>query len=92
MLHFLWIALIGFAAGLIARALHPGKDNLGLIMTGVLGVAGSFAATYLGQVLGLYKEGENAGFIMSVIGAVVLLVVYGLVAKKKDGDGGGTSS
>ncbi len=92
MLHFLWIALIGFAAGLIARALHPGKDNLGFIMTGVLGVAGSFAATYLGQVLGLYKEGENAGFIMSVIGAVVLLVVYGLVAKKKEGDGGGASN
>lgn len=92
MLHFLWIALIGFTAGLIARALHPGKDNLGLIMTSVLGIAGSFAATYLGQLIGLYKQGENAGFIMSVIGAVVLLLIYGFVAKKKDGDGGGTST
>ncbi len=96
MLHFLWIALIGFAAGFIARALHPGKDNLGFIMTAVLGVAGSFGATYLGQILGLYKQGENAGFIMSVIGAVVLLVIYGFVAKKKDGgdgsSGGGTSN
>ena len=90
MLHFLWIALIGFAAGLLARALHPGKDNLGFIMTAVLGIAGSFGATYLGQLLGLYKHGENAGFIMSVIGAVVLLVIYGFVAKKKDGGAGGT--
>ncbi len=88
MLHLLWIAIIGFVAGLLARALHPGKDNLGFIMTAVLGIAGSFAATYLGQFMGLYKEGENAGFIMSVIGAVVLLVIYGLVAKKKDGGDG----
>ena len=92
MLHFLWIALIGLAAGLIARALHPGKDSLGFIMTAVLGVAGSFAATFLGQFMGLYKQGENAGFIMSVIGAIILLVIYGLVVKKKVGDGGGSST
>ncbi len=92
MLHFLWIALIGLAAGLIARALHPGKDSMGFIMTAVLGVAGSFAATYLGQFIGLYKQGENAGFMMSVIGAIILLVIYGLVVKKKDGDGSGSSS
>ena len=92
MLHFLWIALIGLAAGLIARALHPGKDSMGFIMTAVLGVAGSFAATYLGQFIGLYKQGENAGFMMSVIGAIILLVIYGLVVKKKDGDGNGSSS
>jgi uncharacterized membrane protein YeaQ/YmgE (transglycosylase-associated protein family) len=95
MLHFIWIALIGFAAGLLARALHPGKDSMGFIMTAVLGVAGSFAATYLGQFMGLYKQGENASFIMSVIGAVILLVIYGLVTRKKDGDGGsggGTST
>ena len=85
MLHYLWIALIGFAAGLIARALHPGKDNLGFIMTAILGVVGSLAATFLGQTLGWYQPGENAGFIMSVIGAIVLLVIYGLVAQKKDG-------
>ena len=82
MLHYLWIALIGLFAGLIARALHPGKDNLGLIMTAVLGIAGSFAATYLGQLAGWYKAGENAGFLMSVLGAIVLLVIYGLIARK----------
>lgn len=92
MLHYLWIALIGFAAGLIARALHPGKDNLGFIMTAVLGVAGSFGATFLGQALGWYKEGENAGFLMSILGAVVLLAIYALVTRKKDGGGGDGSS
>ncbi len=92
MMHFIWIALVGFVAGLIARALHPGKDSMGFIMTAVLGVAGAYAATFLGQVIGLYKQGENAGFIMSVIGATVLLVIYGLVAKKKDGGGGDNNS
>lgn len=92
MLHYLWIALIGFVAGLIARALHPGKDNLGFIMTAVLGVAGSFGATFLGQALGWYKPGENAGFIMSVLGAVVLLALYALITRKKDGGGDGGSS
>jgi uncharacterized membrane protein YeaQ/YmgE (transglycosylase-associated protein family) len=91
-MEYVWTALIGFVAGLVARALHPGKDDLGIIMTVVLGIAGSFAATYLGQLVGWYKQGENAGFLMSVIGAVILLVIYGLVAKKKDGAGSGTST
>lgn len=88
MMHYLYIALIGLVIGFIARALHPGKDNIGFIMTAVLGIAGSFAATFLGQALGLYKQGENAGFILSVIGAIILLMIYGFVVKKKDGDGG----
>jgi uncharacterized membrane protein YeaQ/YmgE (transglycosylase-associated protein family) len=93
LMDYLWTALIGLVVGFVARALHPGKDNLGLIMTAILGIAGSFAATFLGQALGLYKQGQNAGFIMSVIGAVILLVIYGLVAKKKDAGGpGGTST
>ena len=92
MLHYLWIALIGLIIGFIARALHPGKDNIGFFMTAVLGIAGSFGATFLGQAIGWYKEGENAGFIMSVIGAIVLLVIYGFVAKKKLGDDGSTST
>jgi len=92
MLHYLWIALIGFAAGLIARALHPGKDNLGFIMTAVLGVAGLFGATFLGQALGWHKEGENSGFLMSILGAIVLLAIYALIARKKDGSGNGGSS
>jgi uncharacterized membrane protein YeaQ/YmgE (transglycosylase-associated protein family) len=88
MLHFLWLALIGLVIGFIARALHPGKDDIGFLMTAVLGIAGSFGATYLGQAIGWYKSGENAGFIMSVLGAVILLAIYGFIVKKKDGGGG----
>jgi uncharacterized membrane protein YeaQ/YmgE (transglycosylase-associated protein family) len=79
--------LIGLIAGLIARAVKPGDDKLGLIMTAVLGVAGSFLASYAGAAMGLYKNGENAGFFASVIGAIVLLVIYALV-KSKTGSGG----
>jgi uncharacterized membrane protein YeaQ/YmgE (transglycosylase-associated protein family) len=97
MMAYIWMFIVGLAAGYIARMLHPGKDNIGMILTGVLGVAGSFLANYLGQAVGWYKAGENAGFIASVIGAVVLLVIYGFVAKKADGgantsSGGGTST
>ena len=91
-MHYLYIAIVGLVVGFIARAFHPGKDNLGFIMTAVLGIGGSFAASYLGQMLGFYKQGESAGFFMSVIGAIVLLVIYGFVAKKKDGGSGGSSS
>jgi uncharacterized membrane protein YeaQ/YmgE (transglycosylase-associated protein family) len=79
--------VIGFVVGLIARALKPGKDKLGFIMTTVLGVAGSFVATYAGSALGLYKQGDAAGFLASVVGALVLLVVYGMVTQKSDGKG-----
>jgi uncharacterized membrane protein YeaQ/YmgE (transglycosylase-associated protein family) len=89
-MEYIWTALIGFIAGLVARAVHPGKDDLGIIMTIVLGIAGSFIATYLGQAVGWYKQGESAGFIMSVIGAVVLLVIYGFIVKKKDGGSAST--
>lgn len=71
--------LIGFIVGLIARAVKPGNDKLGLIMTTLLGIAGAFVARYVGLALGLYAEGDAAGWIASVIGAVVLLFLYGLV-------------
>lgn len=73
---------IGLIAGFIARAIKPGDDNMGWIMTAILGVAGSFLAGYLGAALGFYQTGQAAGFIASVVGAVLLLVVYGLVKKK----------
>ncbi|AMO35633.1 GlsB/YeaQ/YmgE family stress response membrane protein [Thauera humireducens] len=66
---------IGLIVGLIARLLHPGKDGLGLIMTALLGIAGSMLATYGGQFLGIYRAGEAAGFIGAVIGAIVILFV-----------------
>jgi uncharacterized membrane protein YeaQ/YmgE (transglycosylase-associated protein family) len=78
----IWTILIGFIAGLVARAVLPGKQAMGFILTVVLGVVGSLLATYLGQALGWYTAGEGAGFIASVLGAVVILVIYGMVAKK----------
>lgn len=79
----IWTILIGFIAGLVARALTPGNQPLGFILTTVLGVVGSLGATYLGQALGWYTAGEGAGFIASVFGAVVVLLVYGMVARKR---------
>ena len=79
MLSFLWTILIGFVVGVVAKLLHPGKENMGLVLTTVLGIAGSLVATFLGRLIGFYKEGEAAGFLMAVVGAIVLLVVYTLV-------------
>ena len=73
---------IGLIVGLLARFLKPGDDSMGWIMTILLGIGGSLAATYGGQALGIYHAGEGAGFIGAVIGAVILLVIYGLVSKK----------
>jgi len=73
---------IGLIIGLIARFLKPGDDSMGWIMTIVLGIAGSLVATYGGQALGIYKAGQGAGFIGGVIGAIVLLVLYGLIKRK----------
>jgi len=69
----LYTILIGLIVGLVARLLHPGKDGLGLIMTALLGIAGSLVATYGGQALGIYHAGEGAGFIGAVVGAFVIL-------------------
>ncbi len=82
MLSILGTIIIGFIVGLIARAVKPGDDKLGWIMTTVLGVAGSLVATYAGNAMGWYAAGEPAGWIASVVGAVVLLVIYGLITKK----------
>lgn len=82
MMSILGTILIGFVVGLLARAIKPGDDKLGWIMTTLLGIAGSFIATYVGVAMNLYREGEAAGWIASVIGAVALLVVYGLVRRK----------
>lgn len=82
MLSILWTILIGFVVGVIAKFLHPGKENMGIIVTTVLGIAGSLIATFLGRLVGYYKEGEAAGFLMALVGAIVLLVVFSLVKGK----------
>ena len=82
MLSILGTIIVGFIVGLIARAVKPGNDKLGLIMTTVLGIAGSFLASYAGAAMGWYAPGAPAGWIASIVGAVVLLVLYGLVKRK----------
>ena len=71
-----------FIAGLIARAIHPGEDKAGFIVTTLLGIAGSLLATYGGRALGLYPENSSAGFIASVLGAIIILFIYNLMSKK----------
>jgi uncharacterized membrane protein YeaQ/YmgE (transglycosylase-associated protein family) len=83
MLHLIWVILIGFVAGLIAKALTPGAGPSGFFMTSALGIAGSLIATYLGQALGLYTQGNAAGFIASIIGAIVLLLGYHLFTRNR---------
>ncbi len=82
MMGVLGTIFIGLIVGFIARALKPGDDKLGWIMTAILGVAGSFLASYAGKAFGLYQDGQVAGFIASIVGAVVLLFVYALVKSK----------
>ncbi|WP_287907124.1 GlsB/YeaQ/YmgE family stress response membrane protein [Acinetobacter sp.] len=74
--------VIGFIAGLIARAIHPGDDKAGFIVTTALGIVGSLVATYGGQLLGLYQKGASAGFIASVVGAIIVLFIYNMIAKR----------
>jgi uncharacterized membrane protein YeaQ/YmgE (transglycosylase-associated protein family) len=83
MFSLLWTALIGLIVGAIAKLLTPGKIPGGWIITMLLGLAGSFVAGYLGRLVGWYKEGQTAGFIMSVLGAMLLLFLYRLFAAKK---------
>jgi uncharacterized membrane protein YeaQ/YmgE (transglycosylase-associated protein family) len=79
MLSILGTIVVGFIVGLIARAVKPGDDRMGLIMTTLIGIAGAFVARYVGVAMGWYQQNEPAGWIASVIGAVVLLVIYGLI-------------
>jgi uncharacterized membrane protein YeaQ/YmgE (transglycosylase-associated protein family) len=81
-MHYVWMAIIGFVVGLVARALLPGTQHLGIILTAVLGLVGSYVAGLAGQALGWYQPGEVAGFIASVIGAIVVLWVYAKVTAK----------
>ena len=78
-MHYVWMAVIGFVVGLIARAILPGTQSLGIIMTAVLGIAGALIAGFIGQAAGWYAEGQPAGFLASVIGAIVLLFVVSKV-------------
>ena len=75
--------IIGLIVGAIAKFLMPGRDPGGIIVTMLIGVAGSFIATFLGRMLGLYRNGQSAGFIMSVLGAILLLWIYRMVVARR---------
>lgn len=75
--------IIGLIVGLIARFLKPGDDGMGWIMTILLGIGGALLATYGGQAVGIYEAGEAADFIGAVVGAIILLVIYGMVTRKR---------
>jgi len=74
--------IVGFIVGLIARAIMPGDQKLGIVMTIILGIVGSLVAGYLGGALGWYAAGEGVGWIGSIVGAIIVLFIYGLIVKK----------
>ncbi len=82
MVSLLWTAVIGLVVGALAKLIMPGKDPGGILITMVLGIAGSFVGTFLGRIVGHYQDGQTAGFIMSLIGAIVLLAIYHFIRRK----------
>jgi uncharacterized membrane protein YeaQ/YmgE (transglycosylase-associated protein family) len=83
-MHFVWVIVIGFIAGIIAKLLHPGPNEpSGFILTTILGIVGAFVATFLGQAIGWYGPNEGAGLIGAVVGAIIVLVIWGLVADRR---------
>jgi len=80
----IWTIIIGFVAGVIAKLVTPGNNEpAGFILTTVLGIVGAFVATFLGQALGWYRAGEGAGLIGAVVGAVIVLVIWGMIANRR---------
>ena len=77
-----WTLIIGLIAGIVAKFLMPGRDPGGFIITILLGIAGAFLATYLGQAVGWYEAGQGAGFIGAVVGAVIILIIYRMMKKR----------
>jgi uncharacterized membrane protein YeaQ/YmgE (transglycosylase-associated protein family) len=79
MLSLLWELIIGVVVGAVAKFLMPGKNPAGIWITMIIGIAGSILATYLGRAIGWYQAGQGAGFIMSVVGAILLLIIYRVI-------------
>jgi len=84
-MNIIWTILIGFIAGVIAKFIMPGKNEpSGFILTTLLGIAGAFLATYLGQAIGWYGPNEGARFIGAIVGAIILLAIWGLIAGRRN--------
>jgi uncharacterized membrane protein YeaQ/YmgE (transglycosylase-associated protein family) len=83
-MHIIWMIIIGFVAGVIAKFVTPGKNEpSGFILTTILGIGGAFLATYLGQAIGWYRADQGAGLIGAVIGAIIILVIWGFIAGRR---------
>jgi uncharacterized membrane protein YeaQ/YmgE (transglycosylase-associated protein family) len=83
-MHILWVIIIGFVAGVIAKLIHPGPNEpTGFILTTILGIVGAFIATYLGQAIGWYRPDEGAGLIGAIVGAIIVLVIWGVVDRRR---------
>lgn len=82
-MHYVWIVIVGLVVGALAKLFMPGRDPGGFIITIIIGIAGSFLASFLGKAAGLYRQGESAGFIASILGAMLLLFVYRLIARRR---------
>ena len=82
MLSIIWTILIGFVVGVIAKFLTPGRDPSGFFITAAIGIGGSLLMTFLGKTLGWYQPGESAGFFAALVGAIILLVLYHVIARK----------
>jgi uncharacterized membrane protein YeaQ/YmgE (transglycosylase-associated protein family) len=83
-LQILWIILIGFVAGLVAKFIHPGPtEPSGFILTTLLGIVGAFVATYLGQAIGWYRADQGAGLIGAIVGAIIVLAVWGMIDRRR---------
>jgi uncharacterized membrane protein YeaQ/YmgE (transglycosylase-associated protein family) len=80
-MHYVWTAIVGLVVGALAKLLMPGRDPGGFIITILIGIAGSFLASYLGKALHLYRPGQSAGFIGSIVGAMILLLGYRLLTR-----------
>jgi uncharacterized membrane protein YeaQ/YmgE (transglycosylase-associated protein family) len=81
-MHIIGTIVIGFLAGVVAKLLTPGRDPGGFIITTLLGIVGAFVATYIGQAVGWYRADEGAGFLGAVVGAIIVLAVYHMVARR----------
>jgi uncharacterized membrane protein YeaQ/YmgE (transglycosylase-associated protein family) len=82
-MHIIGVIVIGFLAGLVAKLLMPGRDPGGFIVTILLGIAGAFVATYLGQAVGWYRADEGAGFIGAIVGSIIVLAIYRMIAGRR---------
>lgn len=81
MFHLLWTAIIGLVVGAIAKFIMPGKDPGGIFITMIIGIAGAFLGTWIGRAVGHYQPGQSAGFLMSLVGALILLGIYHLIRR-----------